>query len=181
MVNNIYWLWESIIPKEMCEYIRDSADWSNKFDAGVGQMEGPAPVEMRKTDITLLDVTHPGTCILNTFCRYANEAAGWNFDLKAMEPVQIGRYVDGGHYDWHVDASGPMNELQRKVSIVLILDEPDSYEGGFLEIHSGDMLAPKLPQGSIITFPSFINHRVTPVTSGVRHTAVGWYSGAPFK
>ena len=32
-------------------------------------------------------------------------------------------------------------------------------------------------KGSVIVFPSFHRHRVTPVTSGIRHSLVTWVEG----
>ena len=37
------------------------------------------------------------------------------------------------------------------------------------------------PRGSVIVFPSFVWHRVKPVTKGVRYSVVAWYGGPPFK
>ena len=38
-----------------------------------------------------------------------------------------------------------------------------------------------LPKGSIIVFPSFVWHRVKPVTKGTRYSLVMWNLGYPFK
>ena len=38
-----------------------------------------------------------------------------------------------------------------------------------------------LLKGSIIVFPSFVWHRVKPVTKGVRYSLVVWHLGYPFK
>ena len=35
-------------------------------------------------------------------------------------------------------------------------------------------------KGSMIVFPSFIRHRVKPVTKGTRHSLVLWHIGYPF-
>ena len=37
------------------------------------------------------------------------------------------------------------------------------------------------PKGSIIVFPSFVWHRVKPVTKGLRYSLVNWNLGWPFK
>ena len=37
------------------------------------------------------------------------------------------------------------------------------------------------PQGSIVVFPSFVYHCVTPVTKGTRYSLVNWMCGAPFR
>ena len=36
-------------------------------------------------------------------------------------------------------------------------------------------------QGSIIIFPSFVYHQVTPVTRGLRQSLVGWIAGPTFR
>ena len=38
-----------------------------------------------------------------------------------------------------------------------------------------------LPKGSIIVFPSFVWHRVKPVTAGTRYSLVVWHLGKPFR
>ena len=38
-----------------------------------------------------------------------------------------------------------------------------------------------LPKGSIIVFPSFLWHRVKPITRGTRYSLVLWHLGYPFK
>jgi PKHD-type hydroxylase len=35
--------------------------------------------------------------------------------------------------------------------------------------------------GSVIVFPSYVHHRVKPVTKGTRYSVVAWYGGPPFK
>ena len=37
-----------------------------------------------------------------------------------------------------------------------------------------------LPKGSLVIFPSFIKHRVTPVTKGIRYSLVIWSLGKPY-
>ena len=36
-------------------------------------------------------------------------------------------------------------------------------------------------QGTIIVFPSFLQHCVSPVTKGIRYSLVNWTLGRPFK
>ena len=39
----------------------------------------------------------------------------------------------------------------------------------------------KLKQGNAVMFASFLNHRVVPVTRGVRQSLVMWFGGKPFR
>ena len=36
-------------------------------------------------------------------------------------------------------------------------------------------------KGTIIIFPSFVKHKVAPITKGERNSLVGWVLGYPFK
>lgn len=104
----------------------------------------------------------------------------WNFHLSAMsEPLQLTHYSDKdkGHYDWHEDSALGGVLSTRKLSCVILLN--DNFEGGDFElVHSGAV--PELKKGTMVVFPSFILHRVTPVTRGERWSLVSWVSGPPF-
>ena len=77
----------------------------------------------------------------------------------------------------------------RKLSLTMNLSKPEDYEGGNLKFDWGDhQHSNRLyeckeirPQGSIVVFPSFWYHQVTPVTKGKRHSLVCWVLGAPFR
>jgi PKHD-type hydroxylase len=68
---------------------------------------------------------------------------------------------------------------QRKISASLLLNDGSDYEGGDLIIL--DEIAKNKKQGTIIVFPSFMAHSVTPVTKGIRYTAVCWMNGPKWK
>lgn len=108
----------------------------------------------------------------------------YQFDLEGMQPLQYTKYKPSGHYNWHVDA-GPNLPVHRKLSVVLGLSDPSEYEGGDFELnHGGDhekALKIRLQRGQMIAFPSWMPHRVTPVTSGQRLTLVGWVLGPRFR
>ncbi len=65
------------------------------------------------------------------------------------------------------------------------LSESDSYEGGDLIFDLPPELCPDKElmrkQGTIIIFPSFVRHMVTPVTEGERHAMVSWIEGLNFR
>lgn len=109
----------------------------------------------------------------------------WNFNIHSMlEQVQYTEYLatNKGHYTWHQDI-GPGILSQRKISITVQLSHPDEYEGGDLEITQGADIATKMPrgEGTVVMFPSYMPHRVTPVTSGVRKSFVLWIGGEHYK
>ena len=122
----------------------------------------------------------------------ANKMAGWNFDITTSEAFQFTKYNKEQFYDWHTDAfdtphtDGEWKGLIRKLSITVSLSDPRDYEGGFLEFAVPHHEPTKcefikarqaMPRGSIIVFPSYTWHRVTPLTSGTRLSLVQWNLG----
>jgi len=77
----------------------------------------------------------------------------------------------------------------RKISMTVNLNVPGDYDGGNLKFDFGQHTDGAQfyeceeirPQGSIIIFPSFLDHCVTPVTSGTRYSLVLWCVGDPYK
>jgi len=127
----------------------------------------------------------------------ANERAGWNFDIKAVESMQITRYGLDEFYGWHVDGgadclstyNNPDNKFMygnaRKLSMTILLN--DNYQGGEFQFSNYHKLTHEIEtpefknSGSIIIFPSFTEHQVSPVTKGTRYSLVAWFVGPPFK
>ena len=140
---------------------------------------------------------------LHPFIHEANKTAGWNFDWDFSESCQFTKYGVGQHYGWHCDSwdkpYDKPNDLNshgkiRKLSVTVSLSDPSEYEGGNLEFDFRNQVdwernkKSKIkecteirPRGSIIVFPSFVWHRVNPVTRGTRYSLVLWNLGKPFR
>lgn len=107
----------------------------------------------------------------------------YQFDLQGFaEPFQYATYhgTESGHYTWHLDWGS--NRLHRKLSASIQLTDPSQYEGCDLQFHGLREIetAPRA-RGTVIVFPSFIQHRVTPCTYGTRKAIVVWASGPQFR
>ena len=119
----------------------------------------------------------------------ANKAAEWEFKIESAEPYQISKYEIGEFYNWHIDSIGTqgtkyidktkpdIDGKTRKISMSLILN--DDLEGGDLVLWQQGGV--KQEKGSLIFFPSFIPHQVTPVTKGIRYSLVMWFLGKPWR
>jgi PKHD-type hydroxylase len=136
---------------------------------------------------------------IQPFIHQANRLAGWNFDWSFSESCQFTKYKLNQFYDWHADAwestyDNPSNPDThgkiRKLSVTCSLSAPEDYEGGELEFdfrntdpdkQSVRKCAEIKPRGSIVVFPSFVWHRVKPVTKGTRYSLVIWNLGYPYK
>jgi len=128
----------------------------------------------------------------------ANKDAGWNYQWDRMEAAQFTKYEVGQYYHWHVDSlDKPFEDKDnnyfykkiRKLSMSLLLNDPNEYEGGDFEFDFSNVelgtvrhnLKELNKKGSIVVFPSDTYHRVVPVTKGIRYSLVIWFCGAPFK
>lgn len=140
---------------------------------------------IRKSKIKWIYHDNNSEWLYNKLCELSINANYnlWNFDIHSIiDSIQYTEYHEGGgHYDWHVDI-GPGNINHRKISVVTQLSDPDEYEGGELQIWSGGEFKtlPKI-KGSTILFPSFLLHRVTPITKGLRKSLVLWIGGSTYK
>ena len=188
-----HWYWVAEIPTSICNAIIEEGEQQSLFD---GSIFGEEAIDFtkRKSKIAWLRERW----LQNLFWPYiveANKEAGWNFVIDRFESFQYTTYIaPDDHYTWHVDMSekpqlsnGEM--LMRKLSMSVQLSPPSAYEGG--ELQQGIInwraatIEPKTldnasAQGSIIVFPSFVLHKVTPVVEGKRSSLVGWVVGPPF-
>lgn len=118
---------------------------------------------------------------IQSFILEANNV--WKFDLHSIvDSIQYTEYYDdGGHYGWHMDI-GPHPINHRKVSVTIQLSNPEDYDGGELELWTGAGIQKvEKHKGCAILFPSYMLHRITPVTKGVRKSLVLWVGGSTFR
>ena len=130
----------------------------------------------------------------------SNKSSGWNYDIDWLEDVQVSKYGIDKHYGWHHDAIKFSHDnekghhinykgKERKLTALTLLS--DDFSGGEFELAHQilgtnnnteiEVLPVDLPLGTILVFPSFLWHRVKPVTSGIRHSMQLWCLGPPFK
>jgi len=102
--------------------------------------------------------------------------------MQITEQAQYTEYPKGGFYEWHVDTDLVMAQMPpvRKISMTLLLSDPQDFEGGELELID-DKKRPNLKRGYALFFASFIRHRVKPVTKGNRKSLVMWFGGPSLK
>lgn len=115
----------------------------------------------------------------------------FKFDLLFIENFQLTQYTSNqkGFYNYHIDANPVTQNLTRKLSFVIQLSDASEFEGGdFCTINADGKefnVTQERPElmvkGNIIVFPSFLPHKVTPVTSGTRYSLVGWCNGPRFR
>ncbi len=140
--------------------------------------------EIRKSSVIFIDNTAENDWLyhkLGSVAIKTNNESYW-FDLLGFhQELQLTKYTEGDFFDWHLDF-GAGEISARKLSVTVQLSDPDEYEGGDLQfmINQKIVTAPRT-KGTVIVFPSFIMHRVTPITKGIRQSIVGWVSGPPYR
>ena len=193
----MFYVFPRAVDPDVCEQIVKDCKQNilNKASIYGYDKKGRDDPEVRKTSIHFIkDKDNNINELAWHFLREANKIQ-FNYDLEYFQAIQFGEYKDGGFYGWHQDASGidPNNET-RKLSLTLVLSNPDTFEGGELQFYNGgrpmedsdEITVEQVTndiksQGTVIVFDSRDFHRVTPVVKGTRHSIVCWCCGPNFK
>lgn len=191
--------YESLLSEQEC---RDIIAAGTRFAPQTGTVGGEygdgSDVEktIRHGEVVFLQRTDPQFAqVFHTLDYCVNEANdqwfGVRYNPQGARSLQFSIYrgdaEGGGHfYNTHQDTSliSADSPTQRKLSVVVQLSDADEYEGGDFEMHYVKAHPPAdsiRKRGTVLIFPSLLLHRVTPVTSGVRYSLVGWYVGPPWK
>ena len=200
-----YWWFKETLPKLLCKDIINFA--KSKNDLRFGIIEGIEGVnkkskrlnkkqkektfKTRNSNIVWLNEPWITNKVI-PYIKAANKNAGWNFDFESCESIQFTIYKKGQYYNWHSDCGIKLDKdgQIRKLSASIILNDPSEFEGGELEFCHYTKPNEKIilstekqltTAGSMAVFPSFIFHRVKPVTKGVRYSLVVWLRGFPLK
>jgi PKHD-type hydroxylase len=210
-ISNYYWYFKSAVPPKICDDIikyglAHSESLARTGGYGDRELTKDEIKDMkRKRNSDLVWLNDPWIYKeLHPYIHQANKAAGWNFEWDRSEACQFTKYKLNQYYDWHQDSwdkpydrkdpNNPEHGKIRKLSMTCQLTDGSEYQGGELEFdfrnyepHMRDESKHRvqckeiLSKGSIIVFPSFVWHRVKPVTKGIRYSLVMWNLGYPFK
>jgi Rps23 Pro-64 3,4-dihydroxylase Tpa1-like proline 4-hydroxylase len=166
--------YEKAMPRAFCDYVKGSIDWAVAQDATVYKDEGAEVSKiLRRASIVSQDLMSPIGSVCKNYLIDGERQGQWVKTICDFDVVQIIRYGEGGHYMWHNDVLPPRDGKVRGVSLVMLLNDPSEFEGGLLQIKDkSDNLLKN--QGDIVVFDAKAEHRVTPVTRGVRYAAVCW-------
>lgn len=192
-----YWFQNGLSQDEVTQIINLASELPTQRATTIGsdgqQHEGNDPNGVRSSMIKWIPQNENWDWLYKRMMEWAKEAndALWHFDLiSAPEAIQYTEYyaTENGHYDWHQDIGSGDLPSRRKVSITVQLSDTDEYDGGELQITSGgdtsdDWGAQTCPRGRgvAVLFPSYMMHRVSPVTKGTRRSLVLWVGGAHYK
>jgi len=206
-LTNEWFIFEGALDKKTCNKIKRLGR-NNWLESNVDTSKGITDEE-RKTGRKIIDKPDPRSRISDVswvtdqwvydtvwpYMQEANRKAGWNYQIKAAEDMQLTRYKKGGFYTWHRDGNGdhlsayknPGNAYLhghvRKLSMSVMLN--DNFDGGAFEfatyIKQKCIVTPiEATAGSVLVFPSVMEHKVAPIIKGIRYSLVVWFLGPPF-
>ena len=208
-LTNYYWYFQSAIPERICDdIVKYGHQLQHQMAVTGGYGDGK---KLNQKQIKDLKTKRDSNIVwmsdrwiykeIQPYIHKANQNAGWNFEWDFSESCQFTKYQKGQYYDWHCDswdrpyirehANDPSHGKIRKLSVTVTLSDPKDYKGGELEFDFRQNDPDKkrqivkckeiLPKGSLVVFPSFVWHRVCPVTRGERNSLVIWNLGYPFR
>jgi PKHD-type hydroxylase len=186
-----YTIWNNCFTDEQLDSIIAAHDLLGVFESQVGT-ESTFDQSIRKSSSSFHHKTDQNSWIFERILHMAEVTNDmfFQFDLLGFEKYQYTVYNNEDYYDYHVDTmfgTMPINQeshLTRKLSLTILLNDPNEFEGGNFELCYGtpkEAVSLKLNKGTAIFFPSYMLHRVTPITRGIRKSLVVWTLGPKFK
>jgi len=177
-----FYFFRSILTDDEMNYIHEVA---KKYPVTDGNVSGTIDKDYRSSEIRWLPLNEDTKTIYNTMVYLAKKANKemWKFHITSLlDDFQYTEYTaeNEGHYDWHMDFGGSRSST-RKLSMVVQLTDSSEYEGGDLQfmINRSIITAPR-DKGTVLFFPSYLTHRITNITKGVRNSLVSWFHGPTF-
>jgi len=201
-----YYYFKEVLSKRFCDQLiqygnekRDSLGTIGEYDINNVTEEQIKKIK-KKRDSNVCFLSDPWIHKeILPFVHEANKKANWNFKIDSNEAFQFTKYKLNQFYDWHCDSFiEPFEQHEmpwlvgkiRKLSVTVSLSDPNDYKGGELEFDFRNGEHGKISniveckeiksKGSLVVFPSFVWHRVKPVTKGTRYSLVIWHCGLPF-
>lgn len=183
-----YSLFSGELSEKFCNLICDIAKKYPEKEGGIYQTNDINKEARSSTIRWINEYRHPEiNFILNAYVNDCN-LKYFGFDISyGPSAFQYTEY-DGNrkdHFNWHIDSTYDNNLISdRKLSLCILLNDPWEYEGGIFCLKN---VEPKFEsekykeKGSMVIFPSYCSHCVTPVTKGIRKSLVIWYNGPRFR
>jgi len=186
-MKELWYLQSGCLPAHVCDkIIALGLSLPEKVSTVVASDGTTAPNEnIRRTSVRWIYSDTLGTADLWKFIDRQFTQANDEFfhvDVSHIASLQFTTYKGNtqDYYNWHKDVVWKTAKShQRKLSMSIQLSDPATYTDCDLQFDCSpapDQNALR-QRGSIVIFPSFVPHRVTPITKGVRHSLVTWLEG----
>lgn len=183
---------KSYIDKATCEKIIRDSQVIQPQDALVGLGSNElVQSDIRKSKVRFVNSSDwRFTYLFDILWKTAIQANNdfFNVHITKLDFIQIAEYNSEyeGEYKTHHDVFWMNNDpfYHRKISCVIQLSDPSTYEGGNLELTEVSSYPNPnefREQGTIVFFPSMFMHRAHKVTKGVRYSIAAWFEGPKWR
>ena len=194
----MYVIFENFLSEDECDYLVTLYQQGQSFAGGFVRDKETASIadeDVVKCNIFKLPLDNP---ISNkTWHLIEDFAEEHEFFINDMVGCQIMKYQKNDKFVWHTDGYYPTDVLSMSIQ----LSHPQDYDGGAFQFgrhkngdaqqqateaydnykENQDNISPimTLPRdiGTVCIYNSFLYHRVTPVTKGVRYSMTNWFHG----
>lgn len=180
-----------VVINDICEMAKLFPEEEGKVGPHDLNTEGVKDNTIRDCKIRWIQPDTDETKKLTNLCTsifYDANRMFFGVDLTRIFNIQYTEYHGNtkGFYHTHMDSylgSGEVSD--RKLSMTIQLSDPNEYEGGDFVLRDEIQNFPDKEQlrkkGTVLIFPSFLNHSVQPVTKGIRKSLVTWIEGPAWR
>ena len=182
MTRQVWQYWRGGLAENVCNSLIQRAE--NKYPLQEAETFGGHASDVRTSKIRFCTGDADIENLLFNFVNQAAQIFGVSVNKKA--DIQYTEYhaSEGGHYNWHHDINWNRDDgYDRKLSITVQLSHDNDYTGGdftFNEVENPNASEVR-QRGTVLIFPSYLQHKVSPVISGVRRSMVAWFEGPPWR
>tara|TARA_B100000287_G_scaffold40167_1_gene36579 strand:- start:2473 stop:3057 length:585 start_codon:yes stop_codon:yes gene_type:complete len=194
-MRSLHFLLPEALPEQIIEDIKTMA---LKFPEEIGVVGGEIgkhsaqDKDLRRSQIRWIDPRTEDTAKLTSLCTNLFVDINREFfglDIQTIFNIQYTEYLaaNKGFYHRHIDSYVGRGEMyDRKLSMTIQLSDSDEYEGGDFEFDNDILANPPdknilREKGRVLIFPSFLPHKVNPVTKGIRKSLVTWIEGPAWR
>ena len=184
-----YWAWDDFYDKKQIKTIHDKIQktYSGMELAGKSAGQYEDGTDRKVADVQV--VTYES--IVSEIYKVIDEAyvsCNDNFGYNVIRPTMVDKLhyntytaKNKSKYDYHVDLSGKPH-YDFKMTLLVNLS-PKEFEGGdFYLYQTEEVHVPQLKKpGSAIIIKSDMNHKVTPITKGIRRTLTHFMKGPAWR
>lgn len=182
MINHDYFYFANLYNIEQIKEINDIIKNSNSNNHIVDR-----PSVGKKADIKILNTSFFSN-LLDPWKEAVSFTNRCHFNFTLFDEfakfTHINSYKINDEYPWHRDSKNYGEKCDIKFTSILNISEED-YSGGEFELFLGDgnpsIIEPLNNPGTLLIFPSYLYHRVRPVTHGQRKTMNIWFDGPEFQ
>lgn len=191
-MKQLWQAWYGGLNHNQIEKLTQIGEMGTPANANLGFSGDSANQNYRSSEIKWInpnDYESEGNFCKDLINYYANEANrnAFGFDIQYLNDIQFTKYhsTTNDKYDWHIDTFWCNPTMyHRKLTVVIQLSNENDYVGGNFEFdpqYENPNQNDLRKIGTVLVFPSFLPHRVTTITSGIRKSIVAWVEGPCFK